>query len=175
MKKVSLFLLAGAITFGLSSCGDASDKVKQENAAKETTTSNNAAAEIKPEVVDAENAPVFTFDKEKHDFGSIESGSSPKTVFTFTNTGKSPLIITNAKGSCGCTVPSWPKEPIAPGATGEIEVQFNSGTKKGNQTKTVTLTANTVPNTKVLTITAQIQAKPEEAAGTAVKGNTSAN
>lgn len=155
-------MLAGAVALGMASCGDASSKVKNE----ESTTSTPAAtpaANVTAEVVDAENAPVFIFDKEKHDFGSIESGSSPKTVFSFTNTGKSPLIITNAKGSCGCTVPVWPKEPIAPGATGEIEVQFNSGTKKGNQTKTVTLTSNTVPNTKVLTITAQIQPKPEEA------------
>jgi hypothetical protein len=172
MKKVSLFMLAGAVALGMASCGDASSKVKTE----ETTTNTPAAtaAAVTAEVVDAENAPVFVFNEEKHDFGSIESGSSPKTAFTFTNTGKSPLIITNAKGSCGCTVPVWPKEPIAPGATGEIQVQFNSGTKKGNQTKTVTLTANTVPNTKVLTITAQIQPKPEEA-GASISKNTSVN
>lgn len=167
-------MLAGAFALGMASCGDASSKVKNEGEVK-TETASSAAADIKADVVDAENAPVFGFDKEKHDFGSIESGSSPKTKFTFTNTGKSPLIITNAKGSCGCTVPTWPKEPIAPGATGEIEVQFNSGTKKGPQTKTVTLTANTVPNTKVLTITAQIQPKPEEASSTTTPAATSSS
>ena len=154
-------MLAGAVALGMASCGDASSKVKNEEPTT-TTVQETAPAKVEAEVVDAENAPIFSFNEESHDFGMIESGSSPKTVFTFTNTGKSPLIITNAKGSCGCTVPQWPKEPIAPGATGEIQVQFNSGTKKGNQTKTVTLTANTVPNTKVLTIKAQIKPTAEE-------------
>ena len=78
-------------------------------------------------------------------------------IFEFTNTGNEPLIIQDAKGSCGCTVPKYPKEPIAPGATGEIEVEYKPGTQKGNQTKAVTLTANTQPEQTVLQITAMVE------------------
>ncbi len=67
------------------------------------------------------------------------------------------MIISNAKGSCGCTVPKWPKEPIAPGETGEINVKFSSKNKKGSQNKTVTLTANTTPPTTKLRVTGQIE------------------
>ena len=72
------------------------------------------------------------------------------TIFTFKNTGNEPLIISNAKAGCGCTVPQWPKEPIAPGESGTIAVKFNSKGKPGKQTKRVTLTMNTTPNTKQL-------------------------
>ncbi|HRN42636.1 MAG TPA: DUF1573 domain-containing protein, partial [Vicingus sp.] len=73
-----------------------------------------------------------------------------------TNTGSEPLIIENASGSCGCTVPTFPKEPIAPGKTGEIEVVYSPGTQQGAQTKTVTITANTEPITTTLNITANV-------------------
>jgi hypothetical protein len=98
----------------------------------------------------------------EHDFGNINQGSSNDYVFTFTNTGKEPLIITNAKGSCGCTVPRWPKEPIAPGATGEIEIVYKPGKQKNQQTKSITVTANTEPEKTILKIKANVL---EEAAG----------
>ena len=89
------------------------------------------------------------------------SGSFPVTCsFEFTNTGDEPLIISNAKGSCGCTVPEWPKEPIAPGETGEIAVEYKPAGQSGVQTKYVTITANTSPATTQLTITGDIQADP---------------
>jgi hypothetical protein len=80
-------------------------------------------------------------------------------VFTFKNEGEGPLIISNAQGSCGCTVPVWPRQPIAPGETGEIKVSFNSSGRAGKQDKRVTLTTNAVPQTKVLNITSQVIAK----------------
>lgn len=85
---------------------------------------------------------VVNFKTTEYNFGKIKEGEKVRTTFKFTNTGKEPLIITNAQGSCGCTVPSWPKEPIAPGKGGQIEVEFNSEGKSGEQTKTVHLTAN---------------------------------
>ena len=105
----------------------------------------------------------ITFDISEHDFGNISQGTTNDYVFTFTNTGKEPLIITNAKGSCGCTVPQWPKEPIAPGATGEIAIQYKPGKQKNQQTKSITVTANTEPKNTILKIKANVI--PDEAEG----------
>jgi len=96
------------------------------------------------------------FAQMEHSFGTIDQDSENTHVFEFTNTGDNPLIIQNAQGSCGCTVPEYPKEPIAPGATGEIKVVYKPGKQKGNQTKTVTITANTDPITTQLKIGAEV-------------------
>jgi len=104
----------------------------------------------------------WKFDKSERDFGKLKQGESAEYKFKFTNTGSEPLIIENAQGSCGCTVPNYPKEPIAPGATGTIDVRFNSAGKSGAQQKTVTLTANTDPSiTTMLTIKADVEAPAE--------------
>ncbi|WP_239541250.1 DUF1573 domain-containing protein [Cryomorpha ignava] len=100
------------------------------------------------------------FNESTYDFGNILQDSENTKVFTFTNTGKEPLIIENAKGSCGCTVPQYPKEPIAPGATGEIKVVYKPGKQKNKQNKTVTITANTEPASTILTIMADVEEVP---------------
>lgn len=110
---------------------------------------------------DTSKLPVFLFDEEVHDFGRVIQGEKVSFSYKFKNTGKSSLLISDAKGSCGCTVADFPKKPIAPGESGSIDVKFNTEGKKGFQNKTITLIANTQPNTKVLTIKAQIQV-PEE-------------
>ena len=92
-----------------------------------------------------------------HDFGSIKQDTKNTKIFKFTNTGTEPLIIEDAVGSCGCTVPKFPKEPIKPGATGEIEVVYSPGKQQGAQTKTVTITANTDPITSTLNISANVE------------------
>lgn len=92
-----------------------------------------------------------------HNFGEIKQDSKHTYVFKFTNTGSQPLIIENATGSCGCTVPTYPKEPIAPGKTGEIEVVYSPGQQQGEQMKTVTITANTEPIQTVLNISAKVK------------------
>ena len=96
----------------------------------------------------------MVFDSYEHDFGTMDEGDAVTNIFSFTNTGSEPLILDKCKGSCGCTVPQCPKEPIAPGASGEIEVKFNSKGKKNNQTKTVTINANTDPGQTILKIKA---------------------
>lgn len=101
-------------------------------------------------------ATTISFAENSHDFGTINQDSENKKVFTFTNEGNEPLIIEKAKGSCGCTVPTYPKEPIPPGGTGEIEVVYKPGKQKNKQTKNVTITANTTPPKTVLTITANV-------------------
>ncbi len=106
--------------------------------------------------VDPATAATMEFEESKFDFGTIQEGEKVEHVFKFTNTSDNPLTITNARGSCGCTVPLWPKEPIAPGATSEIKVSFDSKGKKGPNTKNVTITANTVPSNTILTISADV-------------------
>ena len=98
-----------------------------------------------------ESGPVISFESETIDYGTIAHKSDGLREFVFTNTGDSPLVITNAKGSCGCTVPIWPREPIAPGESGSIQVRYATD-RIGAFTKTVTLTTNSAQPVKVLTI-----------------------
>ena len=103
----------------------------------------------------------ITFSKDLHDFGTISKGDNGSTEFTFKNTGKEPLIIANAQGSCGCTVPQWPKEPIAPGATSSIKVTYDTK-RVGAFTKTVTITSNAQTSSKIITIKGVVNDVPVE-------------
>ena len=128
----------------------------KDNAAKKVDSQNVAAAAERDEA--GKKLPVMTFDKTEHDFGTIEKGTPQQTTFTFTNTGTAPLIITDAKSSCGCTVPEFPKNtPIAPGEKGELLVKFN-GSGQNQITKTVTVTANTEKGQELLRIKAFVNA-----------------
>ena len=98
----------------------------------------------------------MAFSKKTFDFGSINQGDIVSTQFEFTNSGKKDLIITEAVGSCGCTVPDYPKDVIKPGEKGRIKVSFNSTGKSGMQNKTVTLTANTKVGAEIVTIKANV-------------------
>ena len=99
----------------------------------------------------------IAFTQMAHDFGNIDQNTENTYVFNFTNTGDKPLIIETATGSCGCTVPEFPREPIAPGASSEIRVVYKPGKQKGLQNKTVTVIANTQPKDTRLNITANVQ------------------
>ena len=100
--------------------------------------------------------PTFAWAQTDHDFGTINEGDIVDHVFTFTNDGEAPLIISSATASCGCTVPAFSKDPIPVGGSGEIKVQFNSRNKPGTQNKTVTVTANTYPKVTKLQIRANV-------------------
>lgn len=100
------------------------------------------------------------FEKETNDYGTIDQYSDGSSEFTFTNTGNAPLVISNAKGSCGCTVPTWPKEPIAPGETGTIKVNYDTK-RVGKFGKSVTLQSNAENHpTKTIRIKGEVIAKP---------------
>lgn len=89
------------------------------------------------------NGPVISWDKTSHDFGDITQGDKVEHTFYFTNTGTTPLIITNVEVTCGCTTPKgWPRDPVAPGGKGEILIAFNSAGKFGRQNKVVTIVSN---------------------------------
>lgn len=105
--------------------------------------------------------PVMTFETTEIDYGEIEQGADPLRVFKFTNTGTEPLIISNAKGSCGCTVPKWPKDPILPGETATIEVRYDTN-RIGPFQKTVTITTNEATPTHTLKIKGKVNPKPTQ-------------
>ena len=123
-----------------------------------TVTSDAANPTIDNPNVVSENetsnpdAPVMKFTESEFDFGDIQPGSKVRHTFTFTNTGKSPLLIEDATASCGCTTPSWTKEPVAPGAEGKMEVQFDSHGKQGIISKQVAVRANTQPSITTILI-----------------------
>ena len=101
---------------------------------------------------------VFKFEKEVYDFGEIKDGEIVSYDFKFKNIGNSPLIISSATATCGCTIPEYPKEPVAPGAEGLIRVVFNSAGKAGMQNKIISITANTVPSLTELNILGNVLA-----------------
>jgi len=104
------------------------------------------------------------FAKETHNYGEVKYGGDGQCTFEFTNTGTENLIISNAKGSCGCTVPSWPKEPLAPGKTASITVKYDTK-RPGAINKSVTITSNAVNTpTKVIRIKGNVLPKPTSGA-----------
>ena len=153
MKQMLLIL---AIAFTIVSCKNEKTADTAEATAAEATT-ETTPVEMPTEATPGEAAPAvptgpttkIAFSETDFDFGTVKDGEKVTHNFKFTNNGTEPLIISNAQGSCGCTVPEWPKEAIAPGKTGEIKVVFDSGGKgspEGSpQAKRVTITANTDP------------------------------
>lgn len=146
--KNFVYLILIAFAIFVSSCNNNNNGQLSGDLVK-----NNESASGK---IAGENMPVIEFVKDLHDFGKITQGEKVMYSFLFKNTGKSDLLISEVKTSCGCTAPDFPKEPIKPGADGKIDITFNSQGKYGLQTKTITVLANTQPNTKLLTIKANI-------------------
>jgi hypothetical protein len=114
-----------------------------------------------PAVVDA-NAGKFKFKEETHDFGEVQEGPTAECDFEFKNVGKKPIVISEAHGSCGCTVPKWPQEPILPGKTGKIHVTYNTTGRPGPISKTVTITSNAQTPSMVLRIAGSVKPKPAD-------------
>lgn len=111
-----------------------------------------------------ESGAKIEFVKETHDYGTIKYGADGTSTFEFKNTGNAPLIISNAKGSCGCTVPEWPKEPIAPGAKGVIKVKYDTK-RPGPINKSVIITSNAVNEpSKTIRIKGNVLPAPEGSA-----------
>ncbi len=156
MRILSVKVIAIAISILFVSCGN--DSSTNADGTLNSDIVNNPASADSPEP-DADKLPEFTFDHIEHDFGKIAQGEKVNHSFKFKNDGNTDLIISSAAGSCGCTVPSFPKEPIKAGQEGVIDVVFNSEGKTGIQRVTVTVVANTVPNTKVLTLTGEVLTK----------------
>ena len=146
MKMKLIPFIALATLFVVSSC-------KDNASAKITEDDMKAANEV---AASAGKLPVLQFDKAEHDFGTINEGDKVTTEFIITNTGDADLVIINAVGSCGCTVPEWEKEPIKPGSSTPIKVTFDSKGKPGQQEKTVTITSNTANGKETCKIKANV-------------------
>ncbi len=149
MKRILFFAFTIA-AFTFNSCDSNPKEKASTNLVENPVSANDTSASS------AENAPIMTFTENIHDFGKLTDGEVVTYKFKFVNTGKSDLLITNATASCGCTVPSYPKEPIAPGVEASIDVQFNSAGKVGIFDKSVTLLANTIPSETILAIKGEV-------------------
>jgi hypothetical protein len=164
MKHLAkFFLLAGIIAFA-AACGNSKDDEKRiadlESRLAELEAGSPAPATTvaQPDQKPEGPLPSFEFEEVEHDFGTIQQGDVVEHVFKFTNNGEAPLIIQSAVGSCGCTVPTYTRAPIAPGESGELTVAFDSKGKANLQNKTVTITANTWPKKTMLRVKAMIDA-----------------
>lgn len=145
-----VYLILSVFLFLSYSC----DKSEKEND-KELSTStinNNLSATENSDIQE----PKIKFKSTDHEFGTIIEGESVAYTFRYTNNGNADLVITDAKASCGCTVPKFSKEPIPPGGKGEVEIIFNSAGREGKVNKTITVLANTQPNTHTLRITGEV-------------------
>lgn len=146
MRNTFILLIAAAL---FASCGNG----PKEDSNIDTSvleTDNNGAKE-----------PKMTFQKTMWDFGTITEGERVEHTFKFVNDGKSDLVVSSATASCGCTIPEWPKEPIAPGEEGEIKVEFNSTGKSDMVTKDITILANTNPVKTILQIKVFVEKKDQ--------------
>lgn len=145
MKKLLLLVMPALIWWGCNG----SDK----------TGGNSSIVNI-PQSASGQNngkLPTMSFSDTNHDFGTIQQGEKVSYTFKFKNTGNADLVISSAVGSCGCTVPHYPKGTVAAGDTGTVDVTFDSSGKQGKVIKSVTIVTNCQPNTKIITITADIQ------------------
>ena len=153
MKRIVLILFSPLLMM-LFAC-EHSKKVKDDSLdpgiVNNPVTANNTDTSKK--------FPIFKFSEESFDFGTIKEGQKVHHTFKFRNVGNANLIISNAHGSCGCTIPTFSSAPVAPNEEGVIEVTFNSEGKSGENRKTVTIISNTIPNSHVLEIKGFVKAK----------------
>lgn len=150
LRKIFYLFVVGAL---LASCQSASNDVR--DAARQNIANNNAVQPANPAAATTPAQPAttqptgpmttMTFAETDFNFGTVLEGEKVSHTYKFTNTGNEPLILSNAQGSCGCTVPKWPREPIPPGESADIVVEFNSQGKRGTRNQKVTITANTNP------------------------------
>jgi hypothetical protein len=155
--KIITQLFFSVTLISLAACGSGAKK----DDASISTDVINVPATASGKAAPLGSAPVIVFNEEKHDFGKITQGEKVSYSFIFKNIGGSDLVISSAQGSCGCTVPSYPKGPIKAGQESKVDVVFNSEGKSGLVQKTVTLVTNCNPSTKILTISSTIIV-PEE-------------
>jgi len=152
MKKLifTLSLVAGLSTLTFAQAGHSADDGHNHGGAAVTPAVSTSLADIK-------------FEKLTHDYGTLQQGGNGECEFKFTNNGKEPLVITNCQGSCGCTVPQCPTEPILPGKSNVIKVKYDTN-RPGGIYKTVTVNSNAKSGNVVLTIKGTVEPKPVEEA-----------
>jgi hypothetical protein len=155
-KTVLLALLAVVmITACQSGNNDVRDAAREDISA--ATPQNNIQSAVQTPDVPTGPLTTMTFAEDRFNFGTVVEGEKVSHTYTFTNTGKEPLILSNARGSCGCTVPKWPRQPIQPGASSDIVVEFNTKNKVGPRSQKVTITSNTNPPESFIYLDGQVE------------------
>jgi len=147
MKKLLLILVPALIIIGCWGCGNSKSGPDSSIVNVPASASGQTNGKL----------PTMVFSDTNHDFGVIEQGEKVSYTFKFKNAGNADLVISSAVGSCGCTIPHYPKGTVSVGDTGTVDVTFDSSGKQGKVIKTVTIVTNCQPNTKIITITADIQ------------------
>ncbi|WP_018476470.1 DUF1573 domain-containing protein [Pontibacter roseus] len=171
MKKNFLLAFALGAAMVVTSCDQNNTTESEATASTETAAAEQPQQIDNPNVVPtgqtstSETAAVMSFNESEYDFGTIKQGEIVEHTFTFTNTGKTPLVIESASASCGCTAPDWTKDPVAPGEKGEVKVRFDSNGKVGQQSPTVTIRANTEPNIVRVAMKGNVQGSSMPTAG----------
>lgn len=161
LKQAQTLFLVAVVALFMASCQSGNQDVR--NAAVENAQDPAAVQPANPADPSAPAAAPtgpttnMEFNETTFDFGTVQDGEMVSHTYNFKNTGSEPLILSDAKGSCGCTVPKWPREPIAPGASGQITVEFNSKGKGGKRNQKVTITANTNPPQTFIYLTGEVQ------------------
>jgi hypothetical protein len=161
-NRLSVFLILGiALQLNFSGCHQSSNTSAESSDAKvDSSLSSSTGSGSNP--ADSSLAPVaaISFKKKTFNFGIIKPDQVVEHTYVFTNTGGSPLKVTDVKPGCGCTTPDWTKEEVAPGDSGKITVRFDPKGKVGKQKKSVEVSSNTVPNKTMLDFEAEIPSKP---------------
>ena len=168
LRTFKTSIMAVAVLVALASCQNSSSDVRDaarqniENTGVQPANPNAAvdpaAQTPDPSAVPVPSGPTTTmeFAETTFDFGTVQDGEKVAHTYKFKNTGSEPLVFADAKGSCGCTVPKWPREPIAPGASSHVTVEFDSKGKGGKRNQKVTITANTNPPQTFLYLTGEV-------------------
>jgi hypothetical protein len=155
MKKIT-FLFAFVIFAAVfTSCKDGANATTKINKAN-LDSAKTRDIEIK------KGAASISFDNKEYNFGTVNEGDIVETTFKITNSGKIDLVIMDAKVTCGCTVPMWPKKPIKPGQTEEVKVKFNTNGKQNRQQKNITLITNTQTGREILTLKGMVTPKAKK-------------
>jgi hypothetical protein len=152
MKAINYTLLLVAVAFTLGAC----------NSGEKTKSDKDTTAVVTTDTTNKKGSLPLTkleFLESSFDFGKIDEGKKVEHVFEFKNTGENPLVLQDARASCGCTIPEYTKDTIAPGSVGQLKVIYDSANKEGQINKTVTVTANTEPATTDIKISAFVLKK----------------
>ncbi|MDR9398463.1 DUF1573 domain-containing protein [Salibacter sp.] len=149
MKKLLFITLLGLVAWSCNNSGSDQESITPDMVKNNATASSDSTKK-------SSEAPIMEFDTLVQGFGTITQGEKVTKMYRFQNTGNKELVITSARGSCGCTVPKYPRKPIGPGESGEIEVMFNSKGKVGRIHKKIYIVANTTPATNTLAITGDV-------------------
>ena len=154
MKRI-VALLSIPVLFAVACSEQPAEKENKDLLSTELVKNPRSAAGADTSVLGS--LATMDFKDTVKDFGTVKQGETVTMEYEFTNNGKKPLIISNANGSCGCTVADFPREPLAPGQSSLIKVQFNSAGKEGHQEKSVSLTTNSMRGVHVLSIKGEVK------------------